>query len=87
MRQYKANEVCLLLNISIKTLDMWYLFKRENPDNEYAKLLPNPTQSGPHRTRYWEEKDIPELIKFQATIKQGRNGFMGAVTQRFVKKV
>ena len=83
---YKAVEVALLLDISVPTLNNWYVFKRDNPDNEMAKLLPDPIQKSNRQTRYWTQSDIAKLIEFKSKIVWGRNGFMGSVTQRYTKK-
>lgn len=82
----KAVELALLLDISVPTLNNWYVFKRENPDNEMAKLLPEPIQQTARQTRYWKRSDIPKLLEFKSKIVWGRNGFMGSVTQRYSKK-
>ena len=79
----KAVEVALILDISVPTLGNWYVFKRENPDSELAKLLPDTIQKAPRQTRYWRESDIPKLIEFKSKIVWGRKGFMGAITQRY----
>ena len=84
-KKFKAIEVALLLNISVPTLNNWYLFKRQNPDNEYAQMLPDPIQVAPRQTRYWDEADIPKLIEFKSNIVWGRSGFMGSVTQKYAK--
>lgn len=85
-RLLKAVEVALLLDISVPTLNNWYFFKREHPEEEMAKLLPDPIQKSTRQTRYWKESDIPKLIKFKSKIVWGRNGFMGSVTQRYKKE-
>ena len=85
-KKFKAIEVALLLDISVPTLNNWYLFKRQNPNSELAQLLPDPIQKAPRQTRYWDEADIPKLIKFKSSIVWGRNGFMGSVTQQYAKR-
>ena len=87
-RLFNATEVCVLLNCSIYTLNIWYMFKRENPDNEYAKMLPEfvTKNNGARTTRYWKQEDIGKLIEFKASIPHGRNGVLGSVTQRYAKK-
>lgn len=85
-RLLKAVEVALLIDVSVPTLNNWYVFKRNNPDNEMAKLLPDPIQKTNRQTRYWKESDIPKLLEFRTKIVWGRNGFMGSVTQRYAKK-
>ena len=82
----KAVEVALLLDISVPTLGNWYVFKRDNPDSDMAKMLPDPVQKAPRQTRYWKESDIPKLLEFKSSIVWGRNGFMGAITQRYKQK-
>lgn len=83
---YKAVEVALLLDISVPTLNNWYKFKKQDPNNEMCKLLPDPIQKSVRQTRYWKEEDIPKLIEFKANIVWGRNGFMGSITQAYAKK-
>ena len=85
MKLYKAVEVALLLDISVPTLNNWYKFKRLDPNNEMAKLLPEPIQQTNRQTRFWKEEDIPNLIKFKSSIVEGRKGFMGSVTQKYAK--
>lgn len=84
-RLLKAIEVALLLDISMGTLNNWYVFKREHPDTEMAQLLPDPIQKAPRQTRYWRESDVPKMIEFKKNIIWGRNGFMGSITQRYIK--
>ena len=79
-------EVAVLINRSVQTINMWYQWKRENPDNEYAKLLPEYEQDRNRGTRYWNREDIWRLIEFSQKIPKGRNGFMGEVTQKYVSK-
>lgn len=85
-RLLKLEEVAILIGSSGKSINNWYWFKRENPDNEYAKMLPDYVQYGPRQTRYWRESDIWKLIKFKQSIPQGRNGIMGSVTQKYYHK-
>lgn len=85
-RLLKAVEVALLIDVSVPTLNNWYTFKRQQPDSEMAKLLPDPIQKTNRQTRYWKESDIPKLLEFRTKIVWGRNGFMGSVTQRYCKK-
>ena len=85
-RLLKLEEVAILIGSSGKSINNWYWFKRENPDNEYAQMLPDYVQYGPRQTRYWRESDIWKLIKFKQSIPQGRNGIMGSVTQKYYHK-
>lgn len=79
-------ELAVAIGTSVPTISSWYRWKRENPENEYAKLLPDFFRGGAHRTRYWHESDIPGILEFKNSIPQGRNGIMGSVTQRYLKK-
>lgn len=78
--------VALLVGCSTKTIENWYMFKRDNPDSEYAKMLPDFIQHGNRQTRYWKQEDIPQLIQFKNSIPHGRNGVLGSTTQRYYKK-
>lgn len=84
-RLLKAEEVSLLVGISIPTLNNWYRFKRENPDDENAKVLPDYEKESEKATRYWKQDDIWRLIDFKNRVVIGRKGIMGSVTQRYVK--
>lgn len=79
-------EVAVLINRSTQTINMWYKWKKENPDNEYAKLLPDYEQDGERQIRYWDREDIWKLIQFGEKLPRGRNGFMGDITQKYIKK-
>lgn len=86
-RLLSATEVCVLLDCSLHTLENWYAFKRADPENEYAQMLPEfvNKEEGARRKRYWKESDIGNLIKFKASIPHGRNGVLGIITQRYSK--
>lgn len=87
MQKLKIEEVAIFVGVSVNTINSWYRFKRQNPDNEYAKMIPDYTQEGGDRSiRYWNEKDIDKLIDFKNKRPTGRNGVMGIVTQKYVKK-
>lgn len=81
-----AQQVVVMLGISENTLNFWYRFKRENPDNEVAQLLPDYIKDSERSKRYWKRSDLPKLIKFQQALPKGRNGIMGTITQRYYKK-
>ena len=85
-RLLKLEEVAVLIGSSCKSINNWYWFRRENPDNEYAQMLPDYIQEGARQTRYWKESDIWKLIEFKNSIPQGRNGIMGSVTQKYYRK-
>ncbi len=82
----RLEEVALRVDVSFKTINNWYMFKKRHPDNEYAKMLPDFIQNGARQTRYWKASDIWKLIEFKQAIPQGRNGIMGDVTQQYYKK-
>ncbi len=86
-RLMKIEEVAILIGSSVQTINMWYRFKRLDPENEYAKMLPNYIQDGgPRSTRYWDEDGLYKLIAFKQAIPVGRNGVLGKITQKYVKK-
>ena len=85
-RLLKIEELALLLGVSTHTINIWYRWARENPDSEYAKLIPAYNQMGTRQTRYWNQSDVWKLIEFRNSIPKGRNGVMGTVTQRKNKK-
>lgn len=83
----RIEEVALFIGTSVNTINAWYRFKRQEPDNEYAKMLPDYTQDGGDRsTRYWTQEDVQKLIEFKQKRPIGKNGVMGIVTQKYVKK-
>lgn len=81
-----CTQVAILLGISVPTLNFWYRFKKENPDNEYARLLPEFQRLKNNQARYWKREDVWKLAEFQKSIPKGRSGVMGCVTQRYLKK-
>ena len=83
----RIEEVALFLGVSVETINIWYRFKRQHPDNEYAQMLPDYTQDTGRSARYWNSSDIDKLLAFKNARPAGRNGAMGAVTQKYVKKV
>ena len=85
-RLLKLEEVALKVGVSFKTINNWYAFKKQNPDNEIAQLLPDFIQHAARQTRFWKESDIEKLIEFKSKIPIGRNGIMGSITQKYVKK-
>mgnify|MGYP002622418860 CR=1 FL=1 len=85
-RYLKIEEVALTIGSSVQTINNWYRWRKTNPDNDFANLLPDYIQSGPKQTRYWNPDDIWKLIEFKQTIPQGRNGILGSVTQKGARK-
>lgn len=79
----KAEEVAFLVGCSIHTLNLWYRFKKNNPDSEYAKMLPEFIQSAPLQKRYWTQESVDDLIAFQTKLPKGRNGVMGNTSRKY----
>lgn len=82
----KIEEVAVLCGVSVQSVNNWYRFKRENPDNEFARLLPEYKTLEGSRQRIWDKSDISALIDFKQKMPKGCKGVMGSVTQRYVKK-
>ena len=76
-------ELSICLDRSPQTIDNWYRWKRDNPDNRYAKLLPDYIQEGSRQTRFWRGKDVKKLMQFRDN---APHGMMATVTQKYVKK-
>lgn len=85
-RLLSAEEIGVLLGVSVKTLNNWYTFKRDFPDNEFAQMIPDCVQAGPRKARRWKREDVYKLAEFRNSIPRGRCGIMGGVTQKYVKK-
>lgn len=82
----RIEEVAGKVGVSIYTINNWYLFKKTEPDNELAKILPEYIQNGLTSPRYWKKSDIKKLKEFKETRVLGRYGKMGKVTQKYTKK-
>ena len=80
-----AQDVAVLVNTTVPTLNTWYKWKALNPENSIAKLLPEYTRQGNRRTRYWRPEDIDKILEFKSKILKGRAGFLGQVTQKYAK--
>lgn len=85
-RLINAMEVSLLVGCTVPTLNSWYKWKQLEPEQELTKLLPDFIRIGNKKTRYWKESDVYKIIEFRTKLPQGRNGLMGKVTQKYVKK-
>lgn len=81
-----VQEVSFVVGSSVQTISSWYRWKALHSDTERAKLLPDFVRVGNRKTRYWHPEDMAKLLEFKASIKQGRCGIMGDVTQMYVKK-
>jgi len=82
----RIEEVALFVGVSVETINIWYRFKKHNPEDPYAKMLPDYMQDNPRSCRYWDSKAVQKLIEFKTTRPIGRNGAMGTITQKYVKK-
>lgn len=82
---WTAKEVADELGCTVSTINFWYRFKREHPDNEFVKELPEfiRLNGGERGVRYWKKDDIVGLKLFQKLIPHGRNGILGSVTQKY----
>ena len=81
----RIEEVAVLCGVSVQTINNWYKFKRENPNNEYARLLPDYHTVGGREQRFWDKADMDAILNFKQKMPKGCKGVMGSVTQRYVK--
>lgn len=79
-------EVAVSVGVSVQTINIWYRWKKQNPEHERAKMLPDFIQAKQRQVRFWEPQDVMKLIEFKNSVTTGRNGIMGTVTQKYVKK-
>lgn len=85
-KMLNATEVCVLVGVSFATLNYWYKWRKENPEHELAKILPDYIQEGERQQRLWKASDISRIQKFKESIPHGRNGLMGSVTSGYWRK-
>lgn len=88
-RLMRIEEVAMVLDCNQITLERWYRFKRENPEHEMSKKLPDfmygmNIKNRP--VRLWKSTDIPKLKEFQDSVVKGTKGFMGSVSNLYLKK-
>lgn len=83
----RIEEVAAILHCSTNTINSWYRFRKQFPEDEYAKLLPDYTQ-GDSRTsaRYWDSGDLWKFAEFRLKLPIGRNGVMGDITQKYTTR-
>lgn len=79
-------EVAVSAGVSVQTINIWYRWKKQNPEHERAKMLPDPIQVKPRQIRFWEPQDVLQIIEFKNTVKTGRDGIMGSITQKYARK-
>lgn len=85
-KAYQIEWVAIQLGCSTQTINAWYRWKKLHPEHEFAKLLPEPKKRYAHDKRLWSELDIEMLREFQKTIPHGRNGILGDVTQKSLRR-
>lgn len=84
-RLIKIAEIAVALDVNQFTIERWYKFKRENPEDEYAKMLPDFVylkNSKNRPIRYWKESDLYALQKFQECIGKGTKGILGQLNTK-----
>ena len=69
-----AAELSKLIGCSVSTIGAYYKFKKENPDSELAKMLPDFVRIGSRNTRYWKKEDVEAIKEFRKRYPQGRKG-------------
>ena len=60
-RMVRIEELAMILDINVLTIERWYRFKRQNPDNEIISLLPDyilRPNSKNRSVRFWRISDI-----------------------------
>lgn len=80
MRDLKIEEVAIRVGVSVQTLNRWYKFKKEHPEDEVSKLIPDFTKKNTSCgfVRVWNDADVWKLVDFKTTqVKSGRTGRMG----------
>ena len=78
-----ASGVCNRLDISVKTLTVWYKWYEsveEKPEN--TPVLPGFIQDHARGPRFWRVSDLPQLQTFKEWIPKGRNGLMGKLNNK-----
>ena len=85
-RLLTVEEVAVIVQVSAPTLNYWYRFKKDNPENPYAQMLPDYKQFGPRQTRYWDYSDLWQITQFKEAIPHGRGGILGDTTQKWWRK-
>ena len=80
-----ASRVAQELDISVKTLNNWYIWYYDQNIEKPKSFpkLPDYIQEYPKGPRYWTKDDVNQLKKFQEWRPTGRAGVMGAVSERY----
>lgn len=82
----RIEEVALLIGTSSQTINIWYRWKRLNPEHPLAAKLPDYIQSAERQKRYWKKSDIWSIVEFKNSLPRGRKGILGEVTQKYKRK-
>ncbi len=79
MAGLKIEQVATMLGVSAQTLNRWYKFKKQNPNDEISVLLPDYTKVKTTRgwVRIWQPETLWALTQVKSTIRSGRTGQMG----------
>lgn len=84
MAKLTATDVAYKIGKSVYTVKRWYSWYEQLDENELKKLikqgmpkLPKYEVIGNTRWRYWDEKDIEQIIKFRDWMPTTRAGVMG----------
>ncbi len=77
MEKLKIEEVAVLMGCSSETINKWYRYQKNHPEDKIFKKLPQFQQDGEKQTRYWNREDVYKLIEFRTHLPRGRNGIMG----------
>jgi hypothetical protein len=72
----KIRELSIKTGLSTHTINKWYAWKRQNPDNPLAKEIPDFEKPKYTSARLWDEEDVDKIIAFKSRVVMGRNGFM-----------
>ncbi len=82
-RMLGVEEMAAIVGVTSQTVKSWYKFRKENPDNPYARMLPE-TERGLRNKILFHETDKEALLEFKRNKPKGRYGVMGDVTQKYV---
>lgn len=79
-----ATKVCYHLDITARTLDLWYKWYELAKDKpKDTPILPPYVQKNKRGKRLWKSEDIKLLKEFKKWIPKGRGGIMGEFSQKY----
>ena len=84
----RIEQVAGLVGVSVETVNIWYRFKAKDPENSYAKMLPEFTRAGTGKrtARLWKYSDVEKIVTFKQSIPKGRNGVLGELTRNYNRR-